>query len=150
MSIYATDSSIKMLQKLFDYLGEYGGTITTSDPIAWPTFDLEVHVARDNKKTILIGFYNTLNGDVIFSPEFSIMLTLDKGIITQAEIIHCIQQSIFGEIMIDSNDMLFTYVNPAEKDSIGLEKRFSSFMKEIQNGPYFEASCKIERYEDET
>ena len=57
----ALKKSVEQLQKLFDFLGEYGGTIETKKPENWWTLDLKVDSVEGEKKNVIIGTMITIN-----------------------------------------------------------------------------------------
>ncbi|MBO4426517.1 MAG: hypothetical protein J5776_05865 [Clostridiales bacterium] len=64
MGKMALKKSVAQLQRLFDFLGEYGGTIETNNPGEWWALDLEVESIEGAVKTIMIGTFKVINGDI--------------------------------------------------------------------------------------
>ena len=78
MGIIATKKAARQLQKIFDFLGEYGGTIETKNPDNWWKPDLEVGDADEtSKRDVAIGVCNVVNGDVLFDPQFTLNLKMN-------------------------------------------------------------------------
>ncbi len=143
----ATKKSVEQLQKFFDFLGEFGGTIETKKPENWWKFDLEVEFADDTSKDIMIGIYTTVNGDIAFDPQFTLKLKMDGNTIVDAEINNCVNQTMMGYLEVDANDM-FHGMGRTEKADPGLTDLFSNFMHNITEiGPYLTDPLKVEKYE---
>ncbi len=143
----AAKKSIEQLQRLFDFLGEFGGTIETKTPGTWWDLDLEVEQADDTSKEIYIGVCKSVNGDLIFDPEFTLTLKMDAGKIVEAEIHNCINQTILGTTEVDSDDMLHGF-GSVEKSPKGLSELFSEFMDNMtEAGPYLTDPKMVTKYE---
>lgn len=146
MGKIATKKATGQLQKLFNYLGEFGGKIETKNPGSWWTLDLEVESVEENKKDVQIGVYSSINGDIIFDPLFHLSLTMDNEKIMETEILDCEETTLFGIIVVDGDDMLHGD-GRVKKASCGLKKRFSSFMDNMTvNGPYLTNNQSVEKY----
>ena len=146
MGKIATKKATGQLQKLFDYLGEFGGKIETKNPRTWWTLNLEVESVEENKKDVLIGVYSSINGDIIFDPLFHLSLTMDNGKIIETEILDCEETTLFGRIVVDEDDMLHGD-GMIKKASCGLKRRFSSFMENMTvNGPYLTDNKSVKKY----
>ena len=147
MAKIATKKATAQLQKIFNYLGEFGGTIETNQPRTWWTLDLEVESVDGKEKDIQIGIFSTMNGDVIFDPVFYLTLTVEDGKILEAKIKCCEESTLFGTTVVDENDMLHGF-GQTEKDPYGLRKRFSNFMENMTKvGPYLTEPKAVTRYE---
>ena len=147
MAKKATKKAIEQLQRIFDVLGEFGGTIETKDPDTWWKLDLEVEQADDTSKDIYIGVFKIVNGDVMYDPQFSLTLKMDAGIIVEAEIHNCINQTLLGTTKIDSEDMLHGF-GMVEKAPKGLRNTFSGFMENMTElGPYLSDPKKVTKYD---
>ena len=146
MGKIATKKATGQLQKVFDYLGEFGGKIETKNPGTWWTLNLEVESVDENKKDVLIGVYSSINGDIIFDPLFHLSLTMDNGKITETEILDCEETTLLGRIVVDGDDMLHGD-GMVKKSSCGLKKRFLSFMENMTvSGPYLTDNKSVEKY----
>lgn len=147
MGKIATKKATGQLQKIFNYLGEFGGKIETKNPGTWWTLDVEVECVAGTKKDVFIGVCSSINGDIIFDPMFRLALTMDNGKITETEILECEETTIFGTTVVDGDDMLHGF-GGVEKDPYGLKKRFSNFMENMTvNGPYLTDNKSFEKYE---
>lgn len=147
MAKKATKKAIEQLQRIFDLLGEFGGTIETKNPDNWWELDLEVEQADNTSKDILIGVFKTVNGDVMFDPQFTLTLKMDAGKIVEAEIHNCINQTLLGTTEIDSEDMLHGF-GSVEKSPKGLRNMFSGFMDNMTEfGPYLTDPKKVTKYD---
>ena len=148
MSKIATKKATGQLQKIFKYLGEFGGKIETNNPGTWWTLDLEVECVEDAKKNVCIGVYSSINGDIIFDPMFHLSLTMENEKIMETEILDCEETTMFGTTVVDGNDMLHGF-GMVEKDPYGLKKRFSNFMENMTvNGPYLTDNKSVEKYQN--
>ena len=146
MGKIATKKATGQLQKLFNYLGEFGGKIETKNPGTWWTLNLEVESVEENKKDVQIGVYSSINGDIIFDPLFHLSLTMDNGKITETEILDCEETTLFGRIVVDGDDMLHGD-GRVKKAPCGLKRRFSSFMDNMTvNGPYLTDNKSVKKY----
>ena len=146
MSKYATKKATKQLQKIFDVLGEFGGVIETDDPRCYWSLDLEVEEIEGDIKTIQIGVFSDINGDIIYDPLFHLSLRCENGKIMEAEIIKCEETTLFGTCVIDNNDLIHGF-GLTENDPHGLQRRFSSFMDNMtERGPYLTNPKEIKRY----
>ncbi|MCR5355780.1 MAG: hypothetical protein K6E63_00100 [Lachnospiraceae bacterium] len=147
MAKKATKKAIEQLQKIFDIVGEYGGTIKTKKPENWWDLDLEVKQVNDTSKDIMIGVFKSVNGDILFDPQFNLTLKMDGGKIVEAEIHNCINQTILGSTEIDSDDMLHGF-GMTEKAPTGLRNSFSGFMNNMTEiGPYLTDPKKVTKYD---
>lgn len=146
MGKIATKKATKELQKIFDFLGEFGGIIETNDPGIWWKMDVEVEHADKNMKKVLIGVCKTKNGDVIFDPQFKLSLKMEHEKIIETEIIGYISQLWTGEFVIDEDDYMH-WCGTKEKDEYGLKRRFSSFMDNmVVNAPYLTNPKTVTKY----
>ena len=146
MSKYATKKATKQLQKIFDVLGEFGGVIETDDPRCYWSLDLEVEEIEGDIKTIQIGVFSDINGDIIYDPLFHLSLRCENGKIMETEIIECEETTLFGTCIIDNNDLIHGF-GLTENDPYGLQKRFSSFMDNMtERGSYLRNPKEIKRY----
>lgn len=146
MGVLATKKAVAQLQKIFDFLGEYGGVIETNNPENWWTLDLEVESVEDSTKSVQIGIYTLKNGDATFDPLFHLILTMDKDKITSATIIDCEELSFQGVARVGEDDIIR---GPGfqEKDQYGLSTRFSNFMDNMtNNGPYLTNPKSVKHY----
>ena len=123
MSKYATKKATEQLQKIFDVLGEFGGVIETDDPRYYWSFDLEVEEIEGDIKTIQIGVFSDVNGDIIYDPLFHLSLRCENGKIMETEIIECEETTLFGTCIIDNNDLIHGF-GLTENDPYGLQRRF--------------------------
>ena len=73
------------MQKIFDVLGEFGGVIETDNPRSYWPFDLEVEEIEGDIKTIQIGVFSDINGDIIYDPLFHLSLRCENGKIMEAD-----------------------------------------------------------------
>ena len=146
MAKKATKKAIAQLQRIFDLLGEFGGTIETNKPGNWWTLDLEVEQEDDTSKDISIGVFKIFNDDLLFDPQFTLTLKMDAGKIVEAEIHNCINQTLWGTTEIDSEDMLHGF-GRVEKSPEGLRDIFSGFMDNMTEfGPYLTDPKKVTKY----
>lgn len=146
MSKYATKKATEQLQKIFDVLGEFGGVIETDDPRCYWSLDLEVEEIEGDIKTIQIGVFSDINGDIIYDPLFHLSLRCENGKIMEAEIVECEETTLFGTCIIDNNDLIHGF-GMTENDPYGLQRRFSSFMDNMtERGPYLTNPKEIKRY----
>ena len=147
MAKKATKKAVEQLPKIFDFLGEFGGTIETKQPNNWWTLDLEVEEADDVSKDIMIGACKSLEGDIIYDPKFTLTLKMDGDKIVEAEIHSCINQNVFGTTEIDSDDMIHGS-GRVEKSPKGLRTMFSGFMDIMTEiGPYLSDQSKVTKYD---
>lgn len=149
MARKASKEAIVLLQKIFDFLGRYGGTIETDSPSTWWSlyFDADKDDANDNRILSQIGVFKHLNGDIIFDPEFKIVMHMDGERIDDVDIIECAETTVFGTSVVDDNDNI-SMGGITEKDEIGLVERFSEFMHNmVEVGPYLTNPKKIEKYD---
>ncbi|MCR5654022.1 MAG: hypothetical protein K6G07_00055 [Lachnospiraceae bacterium] len=147
MAKQATDQARQQLQKVFDKLGKFGGTIQTKKPEEWKTFDLEVERMDKETKDIMIGVFHSVDGEVLFYPQFRLSLKMEEDSIVEAYIHNCIKQTIFGTTEIDSEDLITGFGN-VEKTTPGLEQEFTDFMEDIaKKGPYLTKPEKITKYD---
>ena len=146
MGKIATKETTAQLQKLFDFLGEYGGIIKTNAPDNWWDLDLEVEEIENSKKRVIIGIFEVINGDVVFDPQFEVTLIVEDKIIKEAEIMSCSSNGLFGPMFVDTNDILHA-MGTKEKDQFGLVKRFSVFMRNMTEvGPYLREPKEVKKY----
>ena len=146
MSKYATKKATEQLQKIFDVLGEFGGVIETDDPRCYWSLDLEVEEIEGDIKTIQIGVFSDINGDIIYDPHFHLSLRCENGKIMEAESVECEETTLFGTCIIDNNDLIHGF-GMTENDPYGLQRRFSSFMDNMtERGPYLTNPKEIKRY----
>lgn len=147
MAKKATKEAIEYLQKIFDFLGEFRGTIETKNPGTWWKFDLEVESVDGDSKDILIGVCNSVNGDIFFDPQFEMTLTMDGDRIQEAEIHSCINQTVLGTSKIDSDDMLHWF-GMTEKSPTGLRNAFTGFIRNMAEiGPYLTDPKEVKKYD---
>lgn len=138
----------KQLQKIFDFLGEFGGTIETDDPGTWWKLDVEVEHADENMKNVLIGVCKTKNGDVMFDPQFTLSLKMEHERIIETEIMGYLSQTGLGDFEIDENDILYWLDVNGKDKKYGLKRRFSSFMDNmVENAPYLTNPKTVTKYE---
>lgn len=146
MEQIATRKNTVYLQRLFDVVGTYGGTIETYEPGTWWTLDIEVESIEDDKKKVMIGVFNNLNGDIIYDPLFHLSITMNGERLGDVEIIDCEETTVLGTTIVDNNDMLHGF-GMVEKDEFGLKQRFSSFIDNMaSNGPYISNPKKVTKY----
>lgn len=146
MAKIATKKATKQLQKIFDFLGEYGGVIETDMPDTWWNLDVEVEHRTDDRKDITIGVYKSFNGDIVFDPQFQLSLKLKSGKIVETEIKGCTLYMFFDICEIDDEDMFYSFGHK-EKDIYGLRRRFSSFMDNmVEFAPYLTNPKKVIKY----
>uniref|UniRef100_UPI004056ADDF hypothetical protein n=1 Tax=Acetatifactor sp. TaxID=1872090 RepID=UPI004056ADDF len=146
MAKIATKRATKQLQKIFDFLGEYGGIIETDTPDTWWNLDVEVEHKDENRKDILIGVYKSIEGDIVFDPQFQLSLKMKSGKILETEIKGCTLFMFFNIGEIDDEDMVYYFGNK-EKDVYGLRRRFSSFMDNmVEYAPYLTNPKKVTKY----
>ena len=146
MSKYATKKATEQLQKIFDVLGEFGGVIEKDNPGSYWPFDLEVEEIEGDIKTIKIGVFSDINGDIIYDPLFHLSLRCENGKIMETEIIECEETTMFGTCIIDNDDLIHGF-GLTENDPYGLQRRFSSFMDNMtERGPYLTNPKEIKRY----
>ena len=146
MGKLATKKATAQLQKLFDFLGKYGGVIQTNEPDTWWNLDLEVETDNLSRKFITIGVFNLENSDCIFDPQFEVILSMDENKILECEIERCTEQTIFGTTFVDSSNNLHGFGN-IEKDPYGLTERFSQFMNNmVEIGPYLKEPKEVKKY----
>ncbi len=145
----ARTKSVAKLQKIYDYLGKYGGTIETKKPGNWWKFYMDTDPIGELKVASQIGVCKDVNGDTIFDPLFHIVITLDEDNITEVEINDCEETTMFGTSVVDANDMI-SMNGMKEKDDYGLIERFESFMTNMAEvGPYLtdpKKVCKYDKY----
>ena len=147
MGKIATNQSVSHLQKIFDCLGQFGGTIETKNPDNWWTLDLEVESVDEKSKDIMIGIFESINGDAIFDPQFNLTLKMKGNKIQEAEIHNCINQTTFGITEVDSDDILYGFWGP-EKSPTSLTDLFEGFMYNMaEDGPYLADPKKITKYD---
>ena len=143
----ALKKSVEQLQQLFDFLGEYGGSIETNNPGIWWTLDLEVECVYDEKKDILIGVFNTVNGDIMFDPQVKLTLTMKDGKIEEADIIEYSNTTIVGTSVVDAEG--YIHMNGIkEKYPKGLRSLFEGFMDNmVEVGPYLKEPKNVIKYD---
>ena len=153
MARKASKKALLQLQKFFDLLGKYGGTIETKNPGTWWKLTLEVQSMEDHYKDIIIGVCKWVGddmfGDLLYDPLFSLTLQIDdEGKIIGGEIKNCINQTNLGTTEIDGDDYIYG-CGIKERAFPGLRKKFSIFMDNIANiGPYLTDPKEIKRYEE--
>ena len=117
------------LQKVFAILCKKGLQKTTGDI-----------------KTIKIGVFSDINGDIIYDPLFHLSLRCENGEIMEAEIIECEETTMLGTYIIDRDDLIRGF-GMTENNPYGLQKRFSGFMDNMtERGPYQTNPKEIKRY----
>ena len=78
-------------------------------------------------KTIKIGVFSDINGDIIYDLLFHLSLRCENGEIMEAEIIECEETTMLGTYIIDRDDLIHGF-GMTENNPYGLQKRFSGFM----------------------
>ena len=149
MSNMATKKATNELEKVLKVLGPYGGTIKTDAPSTWWNLEATIDPEYDdNQMEVFIGLYSQLNGDIVSDPSFSLILTMEDNNIASIEIMECDEFSpIYRDCYIDSQNIWHSYSGLAQKDPLGLKKRFSEFMNTIVNlGPYLNESAVITKF----
>lgn len=147
MGKIATKKATEQLQKIYDYLGEYGGIIKTYNPDTWWNLDLEIETEDERTKEMEIGVYSTINGDLIYDPCFELLVRMDKEKILEVEILNYTSETILGTLEICEDDMTYGDYGK-EKDQYGLKRRFSSFMDNmVEEGPYLTNPKSVEKYD---
>ncbi|WP_202023349.1 hypothetical protein [Dorea formicigenerans] len=97
-------------------------------------------------KTIKIGVFSDINGDIIYDPLFHLSLRCENGEIMEAEIIECEETTMLGTYIIDRDDLIRGF-GMTENNPYGLQKRFSGFMDNMtERGPYLTNPKEIKRY----
>jgi hypothetical protein len=143
----ALKKSVEQLQKLFDFLGEYGGTIETKKPENWWTLDLEVDSVEGEKKNVIIGVYKIINGDVVFDPKFELTLTVDGDTIKDADIIREESNGLLGSSYVDENDVYHGLGGDSQANP-GLRTLFEQFMNNMTEvGPYLNDPKDVKKYD---
>ncbi len=145
----ATKNSVKLLQKIFDTLGKYGGTIVTKEPGSWWNLYVDADDSEvEGKITSQIGVYKDVNSDIMFDPIFKIQMEMDGDRIKNADIFYCEATTIFGTTHIDGNNILTaTFSSEREKDDIGLKERFEGFLINMaEEGPYLSDPAEVKKY----
>lgn len=143
----ADEKSKQQLQLIFDYLGKFGGVITTDDPGTWWNLDLEVHEIHGKMKPCFIGVFSFINDDVIFDPKFELYLVMDGDKIEEVRIMECEETTMMGTTYVDGDDKLHGF-GVIEDDPYGLVERFSNFMKNMTEvGPYLKNPATVEKRE---
>lgn len=95
----------------------------------------------------MIGIFESLNGDIIFDPQFTLTLKMDGDKIQEAEIHNCINQTMFGTSKVDSDDMLHGF-GRTEKSPTSLVDIFEGFMHNMAEiGPYLKDPKKVTKYD---
>lgn len=141
MSKMATKKAVAQLQKVYDVLGENGGQIQTDEPGTWWALNLERY-----EESMQIGVFTSVEGDIMFDPNFELRVSIENGKIQEVEICGCEETTLLGTTYVDSDDMLHGY-GMTEKDPYGLKKRFSSFMENVtKNGPYLSNPKAVKKY----
>lgn len=147
MKQIATRKATVQLQRLFDVLGPYGGTIETYEPGTWWTLDIEVECIEGETKDVMIGIYSIQNGDVMFDPAFHLSITMDGERLGDVEILDCEETTILGTSVVDNENMLHGF-GMVEKDPKGLKQRFNEFMENMTEiGPYLTNSKSLKKYD---
>lgn len=130
MKNLATRKATKQLQKVFDFMGNYGGQVVGDSSEKWfRTFRLEVKGENESKKDVAIYYYYKNGDEVVCDPYFSLSLTMDGDRIAETEI-------------IEFEHRTFCRVLPATYNKRILKKSkvvemFSLLMKEVaEAGPY--------------
>ena len=124
-----TKCSCNDLQKVFAILCKKGLQKTTGDI-----------------KTIKIGVFSDINGDIIYDLLFHLSLRCENGEIMEAEIIECEETTMLGTYIIDRDDLIHGF-GMTENNPYGLQKRFSGFMDNMtERGPYLTNPKEIKRY----
>lgn len=147
MSKKATMQSVEQLQKIMDFLGENGGTITTKNPGTWWKLDLEIFEGEeDDEKQVMIGICQSVSGDLIFDPAFQLLVKMQDDQIKSVDITSYESTTFFGTIYIDGDDMLHGF-GATEKDELGLAERFSQFMHNMAEvGPYLTDPAEVHHF----
>lgn len=141
MSKMATKKAMAQLQKIYDFLGENGGQIHTDSPGTWWALNLECC-----EESMQIGVFTSVDGDIIFDPNFELRVSMENGKISEVEICSCEETTLLGTTYVDGEDMLHGF-GTTEKDPYGLKKRFSSFMENMaKNGPYLTNPKSVTKY----
>ncbi|MCR4641723.1 MAG: hypothetical protein K5697_06810 [Lachnospiraceae bacterium] len=147
MGKFASEEAIENLQKIFDFLGKYGGAITTKNPTNWWKLYVDTDLRDDGRIATQIGIHSDLNGDTIFDPIFRIAVTWEDDKIKEVEIFSCEETTVFGTSVVDADDMI-SMSGIREKDEYGLVERFDSFMHNMAEvGPYLRDPEKVVKYD---
>ena len=144
----ALRKSVEQLQKLFDFLGEYGGEIETNEPETWWTLDLEVEEVYDDKKDIFVGVFTDLNGrHIMYDPSVKLTITVKDGRIEKADILEFSNTTVFGTSVVDAEGNI--HMNGVtEKAPQGLRGLFEEFMDIIvEVGPYLTNPQNVTKYD---
>ena len=97
-------------------------------------------------KTIKIGVFSDINGDIIYDLLFHLSLRCENGEIMEAEIIECEETTMLGTYIIDRDDLIHGF-GMTENNPYGLQMRFSGFMDNMtERGPYLTNPKEIKRY----
>jgi len=142
----AKKSSVELLQKVFDFLGRYGGVIETKNPESWWNLDVEVEFIEGENKDIQIALYKILDGgDACFDPQFLLSLTMDGDKIKSAVINEMLQRTLSGDSWIDEND-IWHGMGGEQKANPGLADSFDQFMHSVAvDGPYLSDPQNVEK-----
>lgn len=71
----ATKKALLELNRIFDFLGKFGGQVETNDPEEWATLEVEVN----DLQHISIGMFELVDGDVVLNPSFELKVKRLKG-----------------------------------------------------------------------
>lgn len=143
MARLASKESLERLQKLFDYLGEFGGRIQTNEPDTWWDLYLEVEYIENDNKSITI-YMSDLH---YTNPFFRVLLTMKGNTIREGRIQEYQSETITGLVTVDGNDVIHGY-GKKEKATNGLKELFDGFLTNVVDvGPYIKEPKKIEKYE---
>ena len=148
MKITATKKATSQFQRMIDMMGTHGGKIKTDASETW--WDLEVEVIKETKngKWVFVGISKVVGNNVIFDPVFSLVVTMKMDKVETIKIREYISETALGRFYIDGEDVVHCAYCPAERDSVGMKKRFSQFMNTVAEfGPYLDASEEIIKYE---
>lgn len=142
MSKYATKKATKQLQKIFDVLGEFGGVIETDDPRCYWSLDLEVEEIEGDIKTIQIGVFSDINGDIIYDPLFHLSLRCENGKIMETEIIEC-EETAIGESLSGEKNLvlILEIIRNCGKNVIGENKKNRTISVQYISMPYSPVSA---------
>ena len=125
--VQATKGSREIFQKFYDVVGDTGGTLSIGN--GWD-MTVEVHDIDGGHKYFATGLFTVLNGDVAFDPIFHMNGRIVNGKITSLDITSYECTLPYVMLYIDSRDIAHM-AGKKGRDPIGLCKRFSDFIEEM-------------------
>lgn len=127
----ATKKSVEVLRKVYECLAPCGGEISLVDCKIFAPLDFEIGSTAENPTEAVIGFCEFINGDIVYDPQFELLLSISNGVIEDVEVKKYISTIALYSIEVDEAGIVYRDgCVTGEKTS--LKKLFSDFIKQVE------------------